>query len=136
MEIFLYNDIGVYQVVCKITEKRYVGSTTVSFKSRWATHKRLLRSGKHHSIKLQKAWNKYGENNFLFLILDILPAQDCLIYEQTYLDCLGKDNLLNIKLTANIYPDNNSKERREKLSKINTGRKLSKKTIDKIKGGK
>jgi len=99
-------------------------------------HKRLLKSGRHHSIRFQNAWNKYGEDDFLFLILDVLLKEDCLKYEQMYFDSISKDNLLNIKLTANSYPDNNSKERIEKLSKISTGKRLSQETINKISESK
>ena len=132
----MHSNISVYQILCNTTGKRYIGSTTVSFENRWRMHKRLLKSGRHHSIRFQNAWNKYGEDDFLFLILDVLLKEDCLKYEQMYFDSISKDNLLNIKLTANSYPDNNSKERIEKLSKISTGKRLSQETINKISESK
>ena len=51
--------------------------------NRYLKHFRELRNNCHHSIKLQNAFNKYGENNFKFKIEEekefenILEAYDC-----------------------------------------------------------
>jgi hypothetical protein len=53
---------GVYQIINLTNGKRYIGSAANKrgFDQRWSIHRTLLFQGKHHSSKLQNAWNKYG----------------------------------------------------------------------------
>jgi group I intron endonuclease len=60
---------GIYQILNKETGDSYIGSAT-NIKSRWKRHKRDLKNNKHHSIILQRAWNKYSSSNFSFIILE------------------------------------------------------------------
>ena len=60
---------GVYMIKNKINGKFYIGSS-VDITYRWARHKRQLRNGNHHSIHLQRAWDKYGEENFEFKVIE------------------------------------------------------------------
>ena len=55
----------IYSIINKITNKRYVGKTTDIIKRR-NDHLNKLRNNKHINEKLQSAWNKYSEDNFLF----------------------------------------------------------------------
>lgn len=59
----------VYEIRCSVTGKSYVGSTNNSV-GRMNSHFGLLKRGKHHSIKLQRAWDKYGEATFYFDLCD------------------------------------------------------------------
>ena len=61
--------ICIYQIRNLINGKVYVGQT-VNESRRKANHLFLLRMNKHHSIKLKNAYNKYGEKNFIFEILE------------------------------------------------------------------
>lgn len=81
------NNIGIYRIINKVNGKFYIGSTsTIGFVKRWNKHILDLHNQKHHSIYLQRAWNKYGEKNFKFEILEICNKNDCLSKEQYYLD--------------------------------------------------
>ncbi len=60
---------GIYKITNTINGKVYVGSA-VNFDTRWKEHIRELRKGTHHSSALQNAWNKYGEDNFEFSIIE------------------------------------------------------------------
>lgn len=53
----------------KINKKRYIGQT-YSIKNRFYRHKNELLKNKHHNTHLQNAWNKYGIENFEFIILE------------------------------------------------------------------
>ena len=79
---------GVYQIRNLTNGKRYVGSTASQkgFADRWSLHRLQLRREKHHSIKLQRAWNKHGADVFIFEVLLYCDPQDCLVYEQIALD--------------------------------------------------
>jgi group I intron endonuclease len=46
--------------------------STYSIEKRWALHRWYLRKGTHSNIHLQNAWNKDGEENFEFGILEEL----------------------------------------------------------------
>lgn len=50
----------IYYIINKETGKRYVGQT-INIKSRKEKHYTALRNNRHHSHKLQRAFNKYGE---------------------------------------------------------------------------
>ena len=115
---------GVYEIVNIITNERYIGSASRVGKSnslsgfyvRFDKHKLLLKNNKHYNIHLQRAYNKYGENNFNFNILSICPPEYCIKLEQWFLDNLKPeynirkiaDSNKGIKFTA---------EHKEKLSK-------------------
>lgn len=47
----------------------YVGSSQ-KMERRWVWHRHVLRRGKHHSPALQRAFKKYGEDAFLFSVLE------------------------------------------------------------------
>jgi group I intron endonuclease len=80
---------GIYQILNLITNKFYIGSTSKKgFKSRWWQHKSSLKNNINHSIKLQRSWNKYGESNFVFKILEECLPEKCIEREQYYLDTL------------------------------------------------
>jgi group I intron endonuclease len=80
------NMTGVYEIVCLPTNKRYIGSTTTSFKIRFAHHLHQLRNGKHHSRYLQRAWNKYGHSAFKFTPIIFCEKDKVLFYEQMLMD--------------------------------------------------
>lgn len=60
---------GVYCIENIINHKRYIGQS-IDVYQRWKTHRYLLNKNKHDNDYLQKAWNKYGEDNFIFNILE------------------------------------------------------------------
>jgi len=59
----------VYMIYNLKNGKCYIGSTK-NFEKRYKTHLYQLRHNKHHCLYLQRAWNKYGENKFIFSILE------------------------------------------------------------------
>jgi hypothetical protein len=63
---------GIYIIKNIINSKLYIGSTC-NFKTRFKYHLKKLRNNNHDNQKLQKAWNKYGEDNFIFEILKNIP---------------------------------------------------------------
>lgn len=89
--------IGIYSIINKINNKLYIGSTSDSFRKRWNLHKHHLRNNKHKNSHLQYAWNKYGEENFEFVILKSCNDRlKVLETEQLYIDKEDFENLYNI----------------------------------------
>lgn len=60
---------GIYCITNLKNNKKYVGQT-YDLKYRWTHHKSDLRGDRHHNKHLQSAWNKYGEENFSFVVLE------------------------------------------------------------------
>lgn len=76
---------GIYVIKCAGSDKAYVGSSKNVYQ-RWEQHKRDLKAGRHHSVKLQNAWNKYGENSFEFLLVEEVLDGFLTVYEQLYIN--------------------------------------------------
>lgn len=60
---------GIYCIENLITHKKYIGQSKNIYR-RWRDHKYYLRSNTHQNPHLQRAWNKYGEENFNFCIIE------------------------------------------------------------------
>lgn len=96
--------IGVYEILCIPTGKKYIGSTTQSFRKRLNHHICLLRLNKHKNKYLQNSFNKYGEENFKINILEIVEEKEkVLLTEQIYLD--NSNNLFNVNPLASGTPN-------------------------------
>lgn len=76
---------GIYGIRNKLNQKIYVGSA-VDVKKRWSTHLTVLKQGKHHSHRLQKAWDKFGQENFEWVILQKCRVENLIRYEQQWLE--------------------------------------------------
>ena len=75
----------IYIILNKINGKFYIGSTC-SFERRKKEHINSLNNGVHHSMYLQRAWNKYGMENFDFRIVQVCSKESVRTYEQYWLD--------------------------------------------------
>jgi hypothetical protein len=88
---------GVYIIRNTVNGKVYAGSTK-SFKQRFKSHLYALKAGSHHSVKLQRAWRKYGEGCFVFEKILVCSIKNLLMYEQTVIDyyssCLSGYNIV------------------------------------------
>lgn len=80
---------GIYRIRNLKNQKCYVGSASGKggLHRRWIIHQHLLRQRRHHSIHLQRSWDKHGADTFVFEILLYCDPEDCLIFEQIALDC-------------------------------------------------
>lgn len=76
---------GIYQIVNRVNNKRYIGSTC-RLLGRKRRHFSELRCNIHHSQALQRAFNKYGSDYFDFLILEYCEPDKLLEREQWYID--------------------------------------------------
>ena len=154
------NDGGIYLIKNISDSKVYVGSARRLIE-RISLHKHQLRNNKHHSIHLQNAWNKYGEDVFIFGVLEIVECDNDLVkIEQIYIDkykssndnfgyniCPKAKNNLGVKHTKgiqekrmrmagegnNFYNKNHSVESRRLIGLHNYKRKLTENQINEIK---
>lgn len=68
------NNTGIYGIENVFDGQIYVGQSK-DVEHRLREHKKMLKKGNHHNIHLQRAWNKYGEEVFLFKILEECPVE-------------------------------------------------------------
>ena len=67
--------MGVYQIRNIVNEKVLVGGT-LNLDAIFNRHEFQLRMGKHPNVSLQKEWNQFGEDAFVFEVLDELASRE------------------------------------------------------------
>lgn len=60
---------GIYRIENLINHKSYIGQS-VDIYSRWYDHKWELKNNHHNNLHLLRAWDKYGQDSFSFIILE------------------------------------------------------------------
>ena len=95
---------GIYCIINILNNKKYIGSSRNIY-SRWYKHRANLRGGYHPNSYLQSAWNKYGEENFHFLILCRCPEESLLETEQNYIDSLKPEYNIMLEAKRTIVTD-------------------------------
>lgn len=78
---------GIYAILNLINGKCYIGSAK-NFRKRWYSHHRNLNKNEHENSYLQKAWNKYKQLNFIFVILEFCEFEILIEREQFYIDII------------------------------------------------
>jgi len=106
---------GIYKILNRTNGKCYIGSSQ-NVPLRLKKHKALLNRNKHHSIKLQRAWNKYGEFVFDFIFIHKCSIKECLILEQFYLTELNPSYNIAKNATAPMLGRKQSEEQKQKIS--------------------
>lgn len=119
---------GIYSIRHQPSGKVYVGSA-ISLRKRLNTHLSDLRKNKHHSNRLQNAWNKYGSEMFCVEVLLLVDDKKQLIeQEQHFLDLLEPfkpHKGYNICPRAgSMLGHKFSKEAKEKIGKLSAERWL------------
>ncbi len=151
---------GIYKIVNKVNGKYYVGSSNdilTPNQGRKYLHYWALKRNRHSNRKLQFAWNKYGEENFDFLVVEECSPERTLLLdvEQKYLDIAKNEQdktynlsfiaggiemteetrrLIGISKIGNKYclGKRCSEKTKEKISKANTGKKRSSEACERI----
>lgn len=128
---------GIYKIQSKkFNDRCYIGSAS-NINGRWIKHLCSLRKNEHHSIKLQRHYNKYGEADLEFIVIVGCNKEDLLKHEQYFLDSFKP--YFNICLTAgNTLGRKCTDETKLKISKSAKLRKYSeedkKRLSDALKG--
>jgi group I intron endonuclease len=132
---------GIYKIVNLTNQHFYVGSAT-RLNHRKHNHFRDLKAGKHKNAHLQRAYDLYGADAFLFIVIEHVDhIENLLEREQHYIDTLNPE--YNISRTAGsnlgvpVKPETKEKmritrlthprmtEQMEKLNADRRGKKLS-----------
>lgn len=120
----------IYKIENNITFDFYIGST-VDFERRKYFHIYELKLNKHHSAILQNSWNKHGECNFKFTIIEQFTANDIdevLSREQYYIDNL-KPRYNICQITGSPYGIKHTEKSRHNMSVAHLGIKPTKEAL-------
>lgn len=110
---------GIYIIKNLVNNKLYIGSA-VNLKKRKREHFSLLKNNKHHSIYLQRAYNKYGKDNFIFELLECCEKTVLIIREQHYIDLINPNYNIS-KIAGSCIGIIRSKETIKRLSESHKG---------------
>lgn len=122
------NKGGIYQIRNTRTNKIYIGSTN-NFKKRAYQHESRLNAGKHYNKYLLAAWNKWGSDNFIFEVVEVIEGdkltrtirEEELIKEQVELDawnvCYNLSKWAARKDGPYSFKPEETKSKRSKLMK-------------------
>jgi group I intron endonuclease len=110
---------GIYKIINKIDGNYYVGSSSNVLR-RWNRHKNNLNHGRHHNIRLLRAWHKYGEKQFEFEVIRNVMESELLPSEQLFLDVAAneKDRCYNLSFIAGKVEMTSEVKNKISLSKI------------------
>lgn len=118
---------GIYQILNKITQKRYIGYAS-NIRTRLKGHGSDLNKKQHPNNYLQKAWLKHGESNFIFSVIEECSKDVLCLREDYWVKILKTTDEYfgyNIKQTDPNGKAGQSESTKEKLRLVNKGKKPS-----------
>lgn len=128
--------MGIYSIVNNINGKIYIGQSK-NIDKRKFQHLNNLRKNKHVNIYLQNAWNKYGEHNFEYNIIEeICDENELDNKEKEYIDFFKSNNMkfgYNLTNGGEGYSLNQEVKDKISFNKRGQGSNLSIDDVGKIK---
>ncbi len=120
MNEILPRESGVY-IIESISkpERVYVGSAVNIYKRR-QYHLEALHKNKHHSHKLQRHCNKYGDIDLIFRVVQLCDKESLLILEQHFINTYNP-YFNECKIAGSCLGRKHSAETCEKISNSNKG---------------
>lgn len=83
--------MGIYRIFNTKNAKSYIGQST-NIDARFKSHKYELHRGRHRIMDLQNDWDEYGEEVFIFEVLEECERKDLSKLEQRYIRKLNTTN--------------------------------------------
>ncbi len=122
---------GIYKIINLVNNKSYIGSA-VNLKRRQQEHFQRLLTNTHHNQHLQRAYDKYGKDQFKFEILLECPINEMISTEQRFLDTFEPE--YNIcRIAGSALGRKMTEEHKNKISIANAGKKRSLECVEKMR---
>jgi predicted GIY-YIG superfamily endonuclease len=84
-DTFFEKSMGIYMLYCTSNDKCYIGSA-LNIKARLLKHTSYLKRNCHHSLKLQRAYNKYSIASFKIGILELCTENELRVKEEKWIN--------------------------------------------------
>lgn len=114
---------GIYCIINIKNSKKYIGSSK-NIRQRLWSHRAELRHNKHENAHLQSAWNKYGEHNFDYYILENCDKSLLLEREQWYINIIKPEYNINLVTQRPPCTKNSRKKQSETRKRLYAEGKL------------
>lgn len=129
-------ETGVIYKISSLKTRHFLFGSTINPKQRWRGYLGRLRTNVYNNPLLQNLYNKYGEDNFTFTIVqENIPVSILTEVENLWItsNCSKVDKNLGGMNFRDALRGNFSQESKDKMSKWQIGRKLSTSHIENIK---
>ena len=103
---------GIYSIFNTFNGKKYIGSSKDIY-NRLHEHLHNLRAGNSHNKHLQAAWNRYGEENFQFNVLEFCKEEERFNKEQYYIDFMKPEYNFALQVVANLHREISIEQRKQ-----------------------
>lgn len=128
----------VYAIKNALNGHRYVGSSNCH-ERRFSDHRKMLMAGCHHCAHLQRAWNLYGPEAFVFETVEIVAMPSILrAREQFWMDATPKAERYNSAPDARRGPGmagkHHSESARKRISAALSSRQPTKNQLSALRG--
>ena len=121
----------IYKITNEVNGKVYIGQTIRSIKKRWWEHKDDMSKSE---LPLYRAMRKYGVDNFTIEEIDGANSKSELNYKEVHymykFNSLDKNSGYNLRMGGSN--GGHSQETRDKISKVQMGKKAKKSTKQKM----
>lgn len=131
----LYNTKGIYRIRNIVNGKMYIGFTNMNFGDRRDCHFACLRNNYHFNHDLQNDFNKYGESDFVFEVVEEIESDDILKYQEKEIYYISLYDTVNTGYNYTAGGNNHIRPTREKIRQMaeinriaNTGKRASEET--------
>lgn len=126
---FSYSGSGVYAIMNIKTLGVYIGES-IDIAHRNQTHLNFLRKNKHENYKLQLAWNRDGEENFVFVVLQKCEWYELCYLEKHWINKFSLDKIYNISTRGcSIKGSTLNEETKRKISLSMKGKQPPKESL-------
>lgn len=122
----------IYRVLNQINGKIYIGRTTRGIDVRWDSHKNGLNAKKNINLRLYRAFNKYGFENFRIFAIDYAETfkelkekeGQWIIKEKSYLPEIGYNMAIETEGGLEFFDEESKDRRRVSIHKVQSEKNI------------
>lgn len=120
MNELLPKESGIYIIKSIGKPSRFYIGSAINIYKRRQYHLESLHKNKHHSHKLQRHYNKHGDTDLVFNVIQLCDKESLITLEQYFIDAYNP-YFNECKIAGSCLGRKHSPETRAKISKANKG---------------